>query len=261
MKRLAFIVFLCAVLLGAGLARGESKVEDGLRLSFDARFAPHSLPRDRDVPVRVDVSGAIRSVDGSRPPQLRRISIAVNRHGRLFTRGLPTCARGRLETTSSTVALRRCGRALVGKGRFGANVEFPNVAPFPVAGRMLAFNGRAGKQRVIFLHIYGTNPVEATVVLTFKVRRPPRGKYGTVLTTTIPRLASDLGYVTDVSLGFARRYRYRGERRSFISARCAALNGFPGAIFTFAKGVFDFAGGKRVTTTIVRDCLVRGASG
>ncbi len=257
MKRLAFIVLLCAVLLGAGFARGESKVEDGLRLSFDARFAPHSLPRDRDVPVRIDVSGAIRSIDGSRPPQLRRISIAVNRYGRMSTRGLPRCARGRLETTSSKVALRRCGSALVGRGRFGANVEFPSVAPFPVEGRMLAFNGRAGGRRAIFLHIYGTNPVEATIVLTFRVRHPRRGRYGTVLTTKIPRLASDLGYVTNVSLTFARRYSFRGERRSFINARCAAPSGFPGAIFSFAKGTFDFAGGKRVTTTIVRDCLVR----
>lgn len=257
MKRLAFIALLCAVLLGGGLARGESKVEDGLRLSFDARFAPHSLPRDRDVPVRVDVSGAIRSVDGSRPPQLRRITIAVNRYGRMSTRGLPRCARGRLESTSSKVAMRRCGSALVGRGRFGANVEFPSVAPFPIEGRMLAFNGRAGGRRAVFLHIHGTNPVEATVVLTFRVRHPRRGRFGTVLTTKIPRLASDLGYVTDVALTFARRYRFRGERRSFINARCAAPSGFPGAIFSFAKGTFDFAGGKRVTTTVVRDCLVR----
>ncbi|HZK16270.1 MAG TPA: hypothetical protein VFC52_06755 [Solirubrobacterales bacterium] len=258
MKRLAFISLLCAVLLGAGLARGESKVEDGLRVSFDARFAPHSLPRDRDAPVRVDVSGAVRSVDGSRPPQLRRITLAVNRYGRLFTRGLPVCPAGQLETISSKVALRRCGPALVGRGRFGANVELPDVTTFPVEGRMLAFNGRLGGRPVVYLHIYGSNPVEATVVLTFKVRRPARGRFGTVLTTRVPRIASDLGYVTDVSLSLSRRYRFAGRQRSFLSARCAAPSGFPGAIFSFARGTFDFAGGKRVSATIVRDCLVRG---
>lgn len=256
MKRLASITLLCA-LLGAGLAGAESKVEDGLRLSFDARFSPHALPRDRDAPVRIDVSGAVRTVDGSRPPQLRRITIAVNRYGRLFTRGLPSCDPGVLESTSSAVAMQRCRRALVGRGRFGANVDLPSLAPFPVEGRMLAFNGRVGKRRVILLHIYGSNPIEATVVLTFKIKRSRRGKFGTVLTTKIPRIASDLGYVTDVSLTFARRYRFRGEPRSFISARCAAPAGFPGAIFSFARGSFDFAGGKRVTTTLVRDCLVR----
>lgn len=256
MKRLASITLLCT-LLATGLAAAESTVQDGLRLSFDARFSPHSLPRDSDAPVRIDVSGAVRTVDGSRPPQLRRITIAVNRYGRLFTRGLPGCDPGSLESTSSTVALRRCRRALVGRGRFGANVEFPSLAPFPVEGRMLAFNGRVGKRRVILLHIYGSNPVEATVVLTFRIRHPRQGKFGTVLTTKIPRIASDLGYVTDISLGFARRYRFGGRARSFISARCAAPAGFPGAIFSFARGRFDFAGGKHVTTTLVRDCLVR----
>lgn len=256
MKRFAVITLLCA-LLGAGLAHGESKVEDGLRLSFDARFAPHSLPRDRDVPVQVSVSGAVRTLDGSRPPLLRRITLAVNRYGRLFTRGLPVCPAGLLESTSSQVALRRCGRALVGRGRFGANVELPNATTFPVEGRMLAFNGRLGGRPVVYLHVYGSNPVEATVVLTFKIKRTAKGRFGTVLTTRIPRIAADLGYVTDVSLRLSRRYRFRGRPRSLISARCPAPSGFPGAIFSFARGTFEFAGGKRVTTTIVRDCLVR----
>jgi hypothetical protein len=255
-KRLASITLLCA-LLGAGLAGAESTVQNGLRLSFDARFTPHSLPRDRDAPVRIDLSGAVRTVDGRRPPQLRRIAIAVNRYGSLFTRGLPACVPGRLESTSSTVALRRCRRALVGRGRFGANVELPDASTFPVEGRMLAFNGRLGKRRVILLHVHGTNPVEATVVLTFRIGHPRRGRFGTVLRTKIPRIASDLGYVTDISLSLARRFRFRGEPRSFITARCAAPAGFPGAIFSFARGRFDFAGGKRVTTTLVRDCLVR----
>jgi hypothetical protein len=188
---------------------------------------------------------------------LRRITIAVNRYGRMSVRGLPTCDSGQLESTSSEIAMARCHRALVGRGRFGANVELPNAAPFPVEGRMLAFNGRARGKPAILLHIHGSNPVEATVVLTFEVRRVRSGKFGTLLTTKIPRIASDLGYVTDVALSFGRRYRFAGESRSFISARCAAPNGFPGAIFTFARGSFVFAGGKRIDTTVVRDCLVR----
>ncbi|MEX2448781.1 MAG: hypothetical protein WD404_08570 [Solirubrobacterales bacterium] len=258
MRRLILIAAVGATaLLGAAVARGELKVEDGLRLGFDARFSPHTLPRDRDVPVSVDISGTVRTTDGSQPPQLRRMTVAVNRYGRMSTRGLPRCRAGRLESTSSEVALARCRRALVGRGRFGAKVEFPNVAPFPVKGRMLAFNGRLGGRQVIYLHIHGSNPIEATVVLTFRVKRLGKGRFGTVLTTRIPRIASDLGYVTDVALTFGRRYRFAGESRSFISARCAAPVGFPGAIFTFAKGSFFFAGGKSIRTAVVRDCLVR----
>ena len=33
--------------------------------------------------------------------------------------------------------------------------------------------------------------------------------------------------------------------------------GFPGAIFTLARGSFFFADGKKIVTSVVRDCLVR----
>jgi hypothetical protein len=247
---------LAATLVAAGMASAELTQKGNLRLAFDARFSPHSLPRERDAPVTVNLSGSIRTADGSRPPQLRKMSIAVNRHGRLSTRGLPTCARQRLEATSSEVALARCRASLVGKGRFGANVDFPDVE-FPVQGRMLAFSTSHAGRPAIALHIYGTTPVEATVVLIFKITHPEQGRYGTILTARIPRIAADLGYVTDLSLTFGRRYRHQGEAQSFISARCAAPAGFPGAVFNFARGSFSFANGQTVTTTLTRDCLVR----
>jgi hypothetical protein len=122
---------------------------------------------------------------------------------------------------------------------------------------MLAFNSRVGKRNVILMHIYGSKPVQATFVLTFKISHPRRGTFGTVLSTRIPKLASDLGYVTDVAMSFGRRFRYRGKRRSFLSARCAAPLGLPGALFSFARGSFSFAGGLRLTATLTRDCRVR----
>lgn len=259
MRRLGLILALCAIAvpLGAGLARGESTQIGKLRVSFGGSIAPHSLPRDRDAPIRVKLRGAVRTTDGTRPPQMRRMTFAVNRHGKLFTRGLPTCTTGRLESTDSRLALARCESALVGRGHFGANLESPSLKPFPVVGRMLAFNARQGRSRAILLHIHASNPIEATVVLTFRLSHRKRGKFGTVLTARIPRVAGDLGYVTDVSLDFGRQYRFRGQRRSFLSARCAAPTGFPGALFTFARGSFEFAGGKRIETSLTRDCLVR----
>jgi hypothetical protein len=258
MRRLAFIcLLLAAVLFSATIAHGEVFGGNGLFVSFGGGFTPRTLPRDRDVPVTVNLDTAIKTTDGSRPPQLRRISFAVNRYGRITTKGLPTCRPALLESTDPQIALARCRPALVGNGHFGANVEFPNRAPFPVEGRMLAFNGRAHGRPAILLHIYGSNPVKITVILTFTIRHPKSGSFGTVLSTKIPRLAADLGYVTDVSLTFNRRYLYRGKQYSFLSARCAAPAGFPGAIFSFTKGTFTFAGGKQIVTTLTRDCLVR----
>jgi hypothetical protein len=257
MRRLAFTIALVTALLGAGAARGEPVQQGGLRVDFDAGFAPHSLPRDQPAPVRVNLDGSVATADGSRPPQLRRISIALNRYGRLTTRGLPTCAPGVLESTSSATALRRCRGALVGRGRFGADIAFPAVAPFPVSGKVLAFNGRVRGKPAIVVHIYGSRPVTASLVLTFKVSHRRRGTFGTVLSTKIPKIASDVGYVTDVSLSFGRRYRVGGKQLSFLSARCAAPVGFPGALFPFARGNFVFANGQRLTSTVVRDCAVR----
>lgn len=258
MKRLAVIgLLLVTVLSSAAVARGEIFGDDGLLVSFGGGFAPRTLPRDRDVPVTVNLTTAIKTIDGSRPPQLRRISFAVNRYGRMSTEGLPVCPPAQLESTDPERALSRCRGALVGKGHFSANVEFPDRDPFPAEGRMLAFNSRVNGRPAILLHIHGSNPVEITVVLRFKIEHPARGKFGTVLTTKIPRLASDLGYVTDVALTFNRRYRYRGESRSFLSARCAAPSGYPGAIFSFTRGTFTFADGKRIVTNLTRDCVVR----
>jgi len=258
MRRLTFICLLLAtVLFGAPIAHGEVFGGNGLFVSFGGGFTPRTLPRDRDVPVTVNLETAIKTTDGSRPPQLRRISFAVNRYGQITTKGLPTCRPALLESTDPQTALARCRPALVGSGHFGANVEFPNRAPFPVEGGMLAFNGRAHGRPAIMLHIYGSNPVKITVILTFTISHPASGNFGTVLSAKIPRLAADLGYVTDVSLTFNRKYRYRGKQYSFLSARCAAPAGFPGAIFSFTRGTFTFAGGKQIVTTLTRDCLVR----
>jgi hypothetical protein len=257
MKRLILIsVLAAATLLGVGIASGEQQRQGDLRLSFDGRFVPQTLPRDRDVPVTVTLNGSIRTTEGVRPPQLRRMSVAVNRHGLLSTVGLPVCDPGRLEATSAKEALARCRGALVGRGRFGANVDFPGLL-FPVEGRMLAFNSRAGGKPTIALHVYGASPVEVTVILIFRINHPRKGRFGTVLSTRIPKIAADLGYVTDISLTFGRTYRHRGKTRSFISARCAAPTGFPIALFTFAKGSFVFANGQKLEPSLVRNCRVR----
>lgn len=258
MKRIAAIgLVLATALFGVAIAHAELEGENGLYVSFGGGFAPRSLPRDRDVPVTVNLDTSIKTEGGKRPPQLRRISFEVNRYGRISTVGLPACNVGLLESTNTQVALERCRPALVGRGQFAANVQFPDRAPFPVHGQMLAFNGRSHAHPAVLLHIHGSSPAEVTVVLAFAIRHPAKGKFGTVLSAKIPRLASDLGYVTHVALVFERKYQYRGKSYSFLSARCAAPSGFPGAIFSFTRGTFSFANGQQIVTTLTRNCTVR----
>ena len=95
---------MAATLLGGALAHGEVAQQGGLRVAFNARFAPRALPRARSAPVRFKLTGSVATANGAPPPQLRRISIAVNRYGSLFTRGLPVCAASQLEQTPTRLA-------------------------------------------------------------------------------------------------------------------------------------------------------------
>jgi len=128
-------------LLATSLAWAELAQEGNVRISFDGDFSPRSLPRERLAPVTIDVKGAISTTDGTHPPAVRKVEIAINRHGKLSTEGLPACSGPLLQSTSTETALARCRSALVGRGRFGANVEFPNGEPVLATGRMLAFYG------------------------------------------------------------------------------------------------------------------------
>src|SRR5262245_740846 len=224
MRRILVLTTAAAVLLGAGLARAELIQRGDIRLDFDGRFAPKILPRDPDAPVTVLIGGSVKSVNGGRPPELRKIKISVNRYSKLYTRGLPRCEPGELQSTSTDEALSRCRDALVGSGHFGAIVDF-SKDQFPVTGRILAFNSGSARHPGLLLHIYNKAPAKTTIVLRFVITHPAKGDFGTVFTARIPEIASDLGYVTDLSLRFDRTYRYRGQPHSFLSARCAAPAG------------------------------------
>jgi hypothetical protein len=257
MRRLALaaIVLVC---LPVAVATARQFVQEGtLRVAFDARLLPHALPREREAPVTVRLAGAVRTTDGSTPPQLREISIAMNRAGVVSVAGLPSCSPPELQQTSSEAALRECRSAVVGYGRFAANVDFPGSPVFPARGRVLVFNGSTKGRMGLILHLYGTSPVRAAFVLPFKITRQSKGRFGTVFSTRLPRLASDQGYVTDIDLTIGRTYSYRGRKRSFISASCAAPAGFPGAFFELAKATFSFASGQRLISRLPGDCKVR----
>jgi hypothetical protein len=252
---LAFALALLLVALAAA-AQAELIQQGNLRVFFDGRLAPQALPRERPAPVTVSLDGSVATVDGTRPPQLREMTIAVNRAGKVSVAGLPRCPAGTLQQTSTQAALERCHQALVGRGHFAANVNFPDAPLIPAHGDILAFNSRIHGRPGLLLHLYGTTPVRAAFVLPFTISYR-RGEFGTVFSTRIPELASDLGYVTDIQMMMGRKYSYGGERRSFLSASCAAPAGFPGAIFTLARATFVFANGQRLATSLARDCKVR----
>jgi hypothetical protein len=258
MRRLAITFCLVATtLLGVGLARAEVVQNGNVRISFDASFSPRVLPREEAVPLKVHLQSKVKAVDGGRPPTLKRFVIAINRYGTLSTQGLPICRPGELAQTTTAQARARCRGALVGQGHFDAFLALEQRQPIPVTGRMLLFNSRRGDDPVLLLHVYVSNPVIVTLVLTTHITRSSSPTFGTIFTTTIPQLAAGLGYVTDIDMTLSRRYRYQGKERSFLSASCAAPGGFSGAPFSLAKASFFFLNKQELSQTLVRHCTVR----
>jgi hypothetical protein len=256
-RRLVIPILLCAAALGAAVvARAEVSQSGNLRIAFDGGFIPRSLPRDRPVPVSVRVEGSIATTDGTHPPPLKRLAIELNRAGRVQSQGLPVCSSPLLQSTSSETALRRCRPALVGRGSFRADVAFEQEG-FPAHGTILAFNARHRGKPALLLHLYGTVPVRATFVLPLAISHRRKGRFGTLLSADVPKLAGGLGSITEVELKIGREYTYRGRRQGYLSASCAAPTGFPGAVFSFLRGNFTFAGGRTLRTTLTRDCRVR----
>jgi hypothetical protein len=252
------VAVLTAVLAMVGMARAEIAQQDNVRLAFDVQFSPQSLPRDRPVPIDLSFSGTISAVNGAEPPRVRRLTVGFNRRGTVSTRGLPVCRAGELQSVTSAEALARCRGALLGRGHFAAYIDFPTG--FPVRGPALAFNGRRGGRPVVLLHVNLTRPVQAALVLVMKVSHPRQGEFGTVLTATVPKLAGGAGYLTGLELDLGRRYRFAGRSRSFLSASCPAPAGFTAAVFTLARGSFEFADGAHANIGLTRTCRVSGAS-
>jgi hypothetical protein len=248
---------LCLALIAAAQA-AEMTQQGNLRVSFGGKITPHNLPRTSDAPVSVSFSGKIETTDNSVPPQLRTITMAINRYGRLDAGGLPDCHFHQLQPTTTQEAREACPNSLVGIGTFKANVALPDQSPFPSDGKILAFNGILHGKPVIFAHIYGTEPLPTSFTLPFKVSRRSMGVYSTVLLAKLPRVAAQWGYISGVSLKLGRTSAYRGKRGSYVSASCPAPKGFPGATFTFARASFAFEGGKTLSSTMTRSCGVRG---
>jgi hypothetical protein len=249
---LALLLTLVGAL--AAVARAETIQSGDVRVSFDAGFTPKALPRERPAPITVDFEGRISTTDGSHPPALQQLRIELNSAGQIETRGLPQCATRLLQATSSDLALGRCHDALVGQGTFVA--QLPVERNLLVGGRALVFNGTVDGRPGMLIHIYVSDPVLLTLVIPIEISHH-EGKFGTVLTTTVPKLAGGSASIVQLRLKIGRRFNVGGERRSYLSAACAAPEGFPGAVFAFARSSFSFSDGRTMHSVLSRSCQVR----
>jgi hypothetical protein len=249
-------VLVAALVFGAALANAELVERGNLFVKFAGGIAPTKLPRHTNAPISVRVDGTVRTLSGDRPPALRFISIAINRGGRIETKGLPVCRRGQIEASSSASALETCGDALVGTGRYSAGVAFPEQDSFPISGRILAFNTVIDGERAILAHVYGRNPYPSSRIFVFHIHNSS-GTYGTVLTAALPAALNRNGYLKRIVLDLKRDFTYRGRKHSYLSAACGAPEGLTVGVFPFVRVGMTFADGRKLASTLIRTCTVR----
>lgn len=253
-RSVTLALLLLAVGALAAVARAETIQAGDVRVSFKADFTPKALPRERPAPITVNFEGEISTTDDTHPPALGQLRIELNSAGVIDASGLAKCPTSALQATSSDLALARCRPALVGQGTFAA--QLPVERNLLVGGRALVFNGTVDGRPGMLIHIYVSDPIRLTLVIPIKVTRQD-GRFGTVLTTDVPKLAGGSASIVSMKLKIGRQYTVAGERHSYLSAACAAPEGFPGAVFPFARSSFSFSDGRTMHTVLSRSCQVR----
>ncbi|HEX6457083.1 MAG TPA: hypothetical protein VF009_11265 [Solirubrobacterales bacterium] len=255
-RRLGISILLASVaLVAVGSSHADVFQRGNVRVKFDAGFDPHALPRQTPAPIEAHIEGSIATTDGSHPPPLRWLEIELNRHGQLTTAGLPVCSAPLLQSTTTEQALARCGRSVVGRGDFEAEVSLGGDVP--AAGRIIAFNSRIQGKAALMLHFFASVPVRFTLVVPLRIVDRSKGEFGTLLQTRVPKLAGGLGSITRIDLTIGRRYSHRGKRLSYLSSACPAPAGIGLALFAFARARFRFEGHPEIRSKLADTCRVR----
>lgn len=255
-KKLLWLTATVGALAFASLAHATVVQEGNVRIAVLSQILPYKLPRKGTAPIAVFVSGHLSEPHGGIPPQLQEMTVEVNKHGLLQSKGLPSCPLSRIQPASTQRALASCGDALIGSGQFWAHIVLPDQGAYPTHGRLLIFNGRQQGKPVIFTHIFTANPFFSSFVIPFRVQKKASGAYGTKLTASLPQALGDWGYVERIKLTLKRKYTYRGKKLSYFNAGCPAPQGSKRTVFPLALASFAFGEGLSISAKVEKACAV-----
>lgn len=253
MTRIAIVaVFL---LLLATAASAETIQRDGARVGIDAQLMPQALPREGEKPVRLRLMLTVGAAPGAELPRLRALELRLSRSVRLRPAAFPRCRIGQIQPSTSAGALATCGDALVGEGRFAAEILLPEQAPFPSRGKVLAFNGVYRGRPAILAHVYGIRPAPNAYTLPFLISA---GAGGNVLRASLPRATVETGFVRQLRMTIGATRRSGGKRVGYVSARCPATAGSGSALYPLARASLEFADSAAIRGKLMRGCSVAG---
>jgi hypothetical protein len=239
------VVALVALLV-ASVATAEKPVKvvaGNLELTFNGGFTPKTLSKKKLTPITLNVSGKIRTKDGSHPPAMKEFLLEADKNSGVNVKGLPVCTASKLQSQDTKHAEAICKSAIIGSGRAIASIAFPEQAPIPADSKIIAFNGGVkGGVTTFYIHAYLTVPTPAAIVSTVKIKKIHKGRYGIGSVTTIPKIAGGSGSVTDFNLTI--------NKKGVLLAKCA-----DGKLQ--AHGTAVFSDGTRASAEVIRTCTGR----
>ncbi len=246
MRKYLLITTALAALIAvsvAGIATAEKPVKvvaGNLELTFNGGFTPKTLSKTKLTPITLNVSGKIRTKDGSHPPAMKEFDLETDKNGAIDVKGLPVCTAAKLQSQDTKHAEAICKSAIIGSGQTVAEIAFPEQTPIPATSKIIAFNGGfKGGVTTIYIHAYLTVPTPAAIVATVKVKKISNGRFGLSSVTTIPKIAGGSGSVTDFNLTI--------NKKGVLTAKC------PDGKLQ-AHGTAIFTDGTRASAEVIRTC-------
>jgi len=188
-----------------------------MEMTLHASVIPKKLSKAEPAPIALEIGGRIATKDGSRPPALREMTFDLDRHIAIDTRGLPVCEGGRLDIRPPD--LSRCKDAIVGRGRVGFQIQFPEQPSVSTESELVVFNdgGQGTGESKLYAVAYLTQPITTSFVMAISIRRRPGGNR---LVFDVPELANDAGSLTHLSIKLKRRFTRDGEAVDLLTGRC-----------------------------------------
>ena len=233
-----------------GSASGITIKQGELEATFDGSFSPKAFPKKDKSGLTLKLEGSIKKVGGGHPPAVKTVSLDFDKAGELFTKGLPTCKQGEIESTLTAQAKSSCGDALVGTGKVAASIQFPEQAPFGASGPLLIFNASKGNKQALLLHVYAKVPAPTTFVVPVTIKKTG-GKYGTNAFIKVPLITSGQGSVTDFKATIGKKWSVKGQKESLLNASCPT-----GSLAV--QGSFAFAGAGTLKGVFTKPCTPKG---
>ncbi len=246
----AVAVLVAAIAATAAWAGPTVSGADGNTQSIDVQVRPKKLSKKTLTPGTLEVTTLTTSTtdpNGVPSPAVSAV-IDFNEGMRLYTKGLPTCASALLQNQSTEVAKQVCGKAEIGSGQA---LAFLNTGSrvYDVEQTVTAFNGEPkGGRPTVLLHSYGTTPTQTTVVLEGTVSNYNKEGFGPRLDLKIPLIAGGRGVLKEFNVTIDKKWRFKGVRRSFISAKC------PNSKKLKARGEFTYRDGESLTAFSKQSC-------